>query len=98
MAYFNTGAVTGLSYAPVIGASFGGWKNKPERVMFDMLSNARNMTVLFKINIKRCLEYIGSDIKEDPTGAVATIRTRISPSNTQPDTSIKEATGATFFI
>ena len=57
---------------------------KLEGVVFDVLGNASKMAVLFKINVKRCSEYAGSEFKDDPAGAAAAIRNQSTPSNLEP--------------
>ena len=65
---------------------------KLEGVVFDVLGNASKMAVRFKIHVERCSEYAGSEFKDDPTGAAATIRNRSAPSNLEPKKPGKDAT------
>ena len=46
---------------------------KLEGIVFDVLGNAPKMAGHFKINLERCSEYAGSDLKDEPTGATVVI-------------------------
>ena len=60
---------------------FRGMNPKLAGVIFDMQGSAAKMTVQFKMNMKRCSKFAGSEFKDDPAGAAAAIRTRSAPSN-----------------
>ena len=66
--------------------------------MFVVLSSALQMAVCFKINVKRCSKYVGSEFKDDPAGTAAAIQTRTKPSNPEPKKSERGAIKAGVII